>query len=153
MPADYHEHSPPPAPPSKVPSWMLLGFIIGATFVFLLRRDYIRPVPPPVALADTSGPSSTTIQAVERKPDASLATIEAVWAVWGEHAIWEGETTQVAMWNVDKGGFSEFFEVVRYGDHVYFRSLTRLTRPVIDRGLGIQCPLQFTAPAPVNSRR
>ncbi|MBP7142605.1 MAG: hypothetical protein KBA71_11910 [Opitutaceae bacterium] len=153
MPAEPQEHSPPPAPPSKVPSWILLGFVIGATFVFLLRRDYIRPVPPPVAHAETPVPALAALQAVEHKPDASLATIEAVWAVWGEHAIWEGETAQVALWDVDKGGFSEFFEVVRYGDHVYFRSLTRLTRPVIDRGLGIQCPLQFTAPAPVNPRR
>ncbi len=132
---------------------MLLGFVIGATFVFLLRRDYIRPVPPPPAHAAAPAPALLAVEASERKTDAPVATIEAVWAVWGGHAIWEGETTQVALWNVDKGGFSEFFEVVRYGDHVYFRTLTRLTRPVIDRGLGIECPLQFTSPSPAKARR
>jgi len=152
MSAVIPDNAPPPAPPSKVPSWVLLGFVIGAVFVFLLRRDYIRPGAPPVPVAGPPPPPAV-VQAVARKPEASLATIEAVWDAWGGNAIWEGDTTQVAMWNVDQGGFSEFFEVVRHGDHVYFRSLTRLTRPVVDRGLGIQCPLQFTAPAAAATRR
>ncbi len=152
MATDYSNSPSLRAQPSKVPSWILLGFIIGGLFVLLLRREYIRSEAPVPAAAGPV-PAPPAMQVVERKPESPLATIEAVWASWGHHAIWEGETTQVALWNVEQGRFSDFFEVVRFGDHVYFRGLTRLTRPVVDRGLGMQCPLQFTAPAGVSTRR
>lgn len=153
MASEYSDSPSLRAQPSKVPSWILLGFIIGGVFVLLLRREYIRSDPPAMAETVRPVPAAPALQAVERKPESSLATIEAVWESWGHHAIWEGETTQVALWNVERASFSDFFEVVRFGDHVYFRGLTRLTRPVVDRGLGIQCPLQFTAPAAVSIRR
>ncbi len=153
MASEYSDSPPLRAQPSKVPSWILLGFIIGGVFVFLLRREYIRSEAPPASAALHPAPVPAAPPPAGRKPGSPLMTIEAVWESWGHYAIWEGETTQVALWDVDQAKFSDFFEVVRFGDHVYFRSLTRLTRPVVDRGLGIQCPLQFTAPATVGTRR
>lgn len=141
---------------SKVPSWIMLGFVVGGLFVLLLRREYIsREVAEPVSIvtsADALKPQVRQKSLTELKGMPSLTAIENVWAVWGHHAIWEDDITEVALWNTEYGEFSDFFEVVRRGDHVFFRSIPRLTRPTVDRGLGKHSPLQFTQP-PVEAKR
>jgi hypothetical protein len=146
MAADDTDAAPRAARPSAVPSWILLGFAIGALFVLLLRREYLRvlipaALPPPAV----SEPTPETLTARHAEP--SLSAIEALWEVWGEHAVWEGDVTEVALWNTRTLSFADCFEVARRGDRVYFRVIPRLTRPVIDRGLGAGAPVQFTSPA------
>jgi len=142
---------------SKVPSWILLGFAIGGLFVFLLRREYVdSETQPPATTVGTAEPVAvvaTASSVTERKGEPSLSSIEAVWAVWGIHAIWDGDLTQVALWNTAIAEFSDCFEVTRRSDQVYFRSIAHLSHPVIDRGLGKHSPLQFTSPAPAAPRR
>ena len=142
---------------SKVPSWILLGFLIGAAFVFLLRREYIfggdpapttfvEPIPPPAPAA-----SPTSLTALEGEP--SLSAIEAIWMAWGEHAVWIGELSEVAMWNTQNLAFSDYVEVTRRGESYFFRSIPKLTRPIVDRGLGIRAPIQFTGPPKATAGR
>jgi len=141
---------------SKVPSWILLGFLIGAAFVFLLRREYLFDgdgaapalVEPQPAVASLP-PTSLTV----RKGDPSLSAIEAIWTAWGEHAVWIGELSEVALWNTQNLAFSDYVEVTRRGDFYFFRSIPKLTRPIVDRGLGIKAPVQFTGPPPAASLR
>jgi hypothetical protein len=134
-----------------VPSWILLGFAIGALFVLLLRREYLRGLVPaessPVAVSE---PTPETLTA--RPADPSLSAVEALWDVWGEHAVWDGDVTEIALWNTRTQTFADCFEVVRRGERVYFRVIPRLTRPVLDRGLGAGAPVQFTAPAARSKR-
>ncbi|MBL9201556.1 MAG: hypothetical protein JNL39_13690 [Opitutaceae bacterium] len=74
-----------------------------------------------------------------------LTTVEAVFAAWGEHAVWSGDTTEIVLWNEQSRAFDLPYEVRRRGDTLYFRSLTSLTRRVINRGKPMpECPLQFT---------
>ena len=141
---------------SQAPSWILLGFVIGAVFVFLLRRQYIVEealLAPPVveapANAASEGLASPT---AARAGESTAVAFDAVWRAWGHHAVWVDDTTQVALWNAKSGDYSDAFEVVRKGDEFYFRPLPALTRPMVDRGLGVGAPLQFTGP-PVVSRR
>ncbi len=73
-----------------------------------------------------------------------VTDIEAVFAEWGHFAVWENDLTEVALWDVDKKSYSICYEVLRSGDAFYFRSIPRLTRPVLNHGLHGAMPLQFT---------
>lgn len=125
---------------SKTPSWIMLGFLLGAVFVAAL---------PP--LRKKPAPEMPTFRAVEpAKPSAPrdpgpLTTIEDVFATWGKHAVWSDDVTEVALWSVQEKAFADFYEVRRVGDVYYFRTIPRLTRRIIARGKPIpESPLQFT---------
>ena len=125
---------------SKTPSWVMLGFGLGALFVYaLMRRD------------ESTAPSTVSVRIVEApKPAAPrspplLTEIEAVFDVWSEHAIWFGDTTEVAYWNRQERRFSDFYEVRRIAGTHYFRSIPELTRRIIRHGKERpDSPLQFT---------
>ena len=51
----------------------------------------------------------------------------------------------MALWTSDTKEYSDYFEVLRYADRNYFRSIPTLTRRIITRGPALpNCPLQFT---------
>lgn len=140
---------------SKVPSWIMLGFLIGGLFVFLLRREYLArtPVEPPLSSQSVEGvvvPKEPSL--TEMKGFPSLVAIENVWDEWGSHAIWADGTTEFALWNTRTEGFTDFFEAVAQEGQVYFRSIPKLTRPIADRGLGKESPLLFTTPVVAQKR-
>jgi hypothetical protein len=124
----------PPSVPrlSKTPSWVTLGFILGALFVWALPR-----------VEDAASPPARPPIAVRlERPQAT--EIEAVFAEWGHFAVWDNDLTEVALWDVDKRSYSICYEVLRNGESLYFRSIPRLTRPVLTHGLHGTMPLQFT---------
>src|SRR6185295_16408991 len=118
---------------SKTPSWVMLGFVLGAIFVWALpqveKTVTSSAVPPPVS-----------VQLLRPK----VTEIEAVFAEWGHDAVWDNDVTEVALWDVDKRTYSICYEVLRSGDKFYFRSIPHLTRPVLTHGLRGPAPLQFT---------
>jgi hypothetical protein len=125
---------PTPSPRlSKTPSWVTLGFVLGALFVWALPR-------PEKPAAEPAISRSLTVQLQRPK----LTEIEAVFAEWGHLAVWDYDLTEVAMWDVDKQSFSICYEVLRDGDKLFFRSIPHLTRPVLTHGLHGPMPLQFT---------
>ena len=73
-----------------------------------------------------------------------LLEIEAVFAEWGRFAIWSNETTEVALWDTEKSSYTIFYEVLRSGESYYFRSIPKLTRPILTHGAQVKSPLQFT---------
>jgi hypothetical protein len=132
-----NDETPRPPKPSLAPSWVMLGFLLGAATVWLMQRGK-EPVAPAV-------PLSVAARAV--KVEASpVTTIEAVFAAWGQHAVWDKNLTEVAMWRAETGAFSEFYEVRKEDDAFYFRSIPKLTRRIIRRGTPLpdNAPLQFT---------
>lgn len=170
--------SPPPSSElSKVPSWILLGFVLGALFVFLLRKKpdalalsgeggaaasvpelarYEKPEREVVASArlSMSGagaedrlPSPTVAPAAATPHRLDYGAIEALWVRYERHAVWDDQLTEVAFWNPSTQSYSDCFEVLRQGESVFFRPIPRLTRPVVERGLGSGSPIQFTGPA------
>ena len=125
---------------SKTPSWVMLGFLLGAVFVAALPPLRKKPAPETVAF-----------RAVEpQKPvgpqePARLTTIEDVFATFGTEAVWSDDLTEVALWNVNEKAFTDFYEVKRAGGTYYFRTIPRLTRRIIERGKPKpESPLQFT---------
>jgi hypothetical protein len=129
---------PVPGKPSQVPSWVMLGFILGALFVLALpRRSPVEPESRTVREVPPAKPAT----AVETP---QITTIEAVFASWDKYAMWSNDTTEVALWNSDTKGFSDCYEVLRVGDAYYFRSIPRLTRPILAHGMAEGSPLEFT---------
>ena len=118
---------------SKTPSWVMLGFVLGALFVWALPRVE------QTVLASAAGPITTV--KLERP---ATTEIEAVFAEWGRDAVWDNDLTEVALWDVEKRTYSICYEVLRSGEALYFRSIPRLTRPVLTHGLHGSAPLLFT---------
>jgi hypothetical protein len=132
---------PAPEKPSQVPSWVTLGFVLGALFVVALpRRAGVEPGPRPEASEPAPKPAPP-------REAPRLTTIEAVFAAWGRYAVWSNGTTEVALWNSDTRSFSDCYEVAKVGDAYYFRSITSLTRPILTHGVDSDSPLQYTETA------
>jgi hypothetical protein len=128
---------------SKTPSWVMLGFVLGAACVLAWPRK------PELRLALTATPAPTP---VEKRPPPPLTVdralfFENVFAEWATHAAWENELTEVAFWNAETKSFSDRFEVFRSGERYYFRSISQFTRPLLTHGdIPGNSPLQFTEP-------
>jgi hypothetical protein len=116
----------------------MLGFLLGVLSVLAWPSRTPAPAPTPAPAAAVP----------EAKPEAaaprSLTTIEAVFAEWDGYATWDNDMTEVALWNSKTKDFSDCFEVLRSGSSYYFRSIPRLTRPVVTHGIKVNCPLEFT---------
>lgn len=130
--------SRPPSPKylSKTPSWVSLGFVLGALFVWALPAR--KPAAPDPAPAPVVKPVAVTT----KRP--TLTEIEAVFALYGGSAVWSNDITEVALWDTETESFSRCYEVTRAGEHFYFRSIDRLTRPVLTHGVKGDGPLVFT---------
>jgi hypothetical protein len=125
---------------SKTPSWIMLGFLLGAVFVAALPPFRKQPVPESAVFRAVEPPKPRA----PREPP-QLTTIEAVFASWGKYAVWSDDVTEVALWNDHDKDFSDYYEVRRFGDAYYFRTIPRLTRRIISRGKPIpESPLLFT---------
>ena len=132
--------SPSIAQLSKTPSWIMLGFILGAAFVAALP-PLRKPAAPPVIEPPVSLPAAP----LAPRTAPVLTTVEAVFAEWGRHAVWSDDFTEVAMWNSQERAFTDFYEVRRLAGALYFRSIPKLTRRIIARGKPMpEAPLQFT---------
>jgi len=130
-----------PSKMSKTPSWIMLGFLLGVLTVIALPP--LRKSPP----APRAEPPSVEFQEKSKGPvePPKPMTIEAVFAEWGQHAVWFDGTTEVALWNSQRQSYSDFFEVRRFGNSYYFRTLPELTRRIIKRGKPMpDSPLEFT---------
>jgi hypothetical protein len=126
---------------SKTPSWIMLGFLLGAAFVLALPPLRKRPLPVEPAALRAVEPAKPE----EPREPPQLTTIEAVFAEWGHHAVWSGDITEVALWNGRDKAFNQFYEVRRVRDVYFFRTIPKLTRRVIERGKPLpNSPLKFT---------
>jgi hypothetical protein len=119
--------------PSQIPSWVSLGFALGALFVMAL----------PKRAPEATAPAPEEPPVVKAAPQARISTIEAVFSDWGHLAQWTGSTTQVGLWDPGTRSYADFFEVLRVGDALYFRSIPSLTRPPLRLGIPPECPLEF----------
>jgi hypothetical protein len=130
------------AKPTQTPSWVMLGFVVGVLFMLALPRHAPAPAPAATAPARPSAPEPAAAP-------AQIATIDAVFGVWGKYAIWDSDTTEVALWNSGTGEFSDCYEVLRVGDTNFFRPIPRLTRPVLHHGVpdAQNAPLEYTETA------
>lgn len=136
---DEAEPNPSPSQLSKTPSWIMLGFLLGAAFVWLMPRPGPEIIEVPVK--DETPPP---LVATRTMPDFS--ELEAVFSEWQQYAVWDNNRTEVALWDSEVGQYARFYEVLREGETFYFRSISTLTRPVLTHGVDVSAPLLFTEP-------
>jgi hypothetical protein len=129
---------PPREKPSQIPSWVTLGFVVGALFVLALPRH--APVAPPATPTVEEAPAPQAVPSAAPQ----VTTVEAVFAAWDQYAVWSNDTTEVALWNAGTKSFSECYEVLKTPNGYYFRSIPALTRPILSHGVAENSPLQFT---------
>jgi hypothetical protein len=126
---------------SQTPSWVMLGFVLGAVTVASLPPWRTEK---PAAKASAAEPAPAAARVAPQEPPR-ISTIEAVFDEWKAYAVWDYNTAEIALWNGETRAFSDYFEVLRYADRYYFRSLPVLSRRIITRGPALpNCPLQFT---------
>ena len=107
---DDERSEPAKEKPSQVPSWVTLGFMLGALFVLALpRRGARRAGTAPMESEPASKPPAP-------RAAPTITTIEAVFAAWEKYAVWSNGTTEVALWSPETKSFSEFYEVARVGE-------------------------------------
>ncbi len=127
---------------SKTPSWVMLGFVLGAVTVAALPPW--RKETPAVVKEPTVESAPSPARPSPQEPPR-ISTVEAVFDEWKAYAVWDYNTAEIALWNAETRAFSDYFEVLRYADRYYFRSIPVLTRRIITRGPALpNCPLQFT---------
>jgi hypothetical protein len=135
-------------PPSAVPSWIMLGFVMGVLVMLGWRRDQERgaePAPPAVVQVEPEPPNPATETNTLRVEDQpSLNIVEALFEQYRAYAFWEEDRTEIAVWNTRTLAFSDAFEVLRTDTGTYFKSIPALRRLPLE-GYGPQgCPLLFT---------
>jgi hypothetical protein len=144
------EETPAPAPqpsadkPSQTPSWAMVGFVLGALFVLALPHR--EPETPVQSVVLPPAPVEPPPRRIPLSPPR-ISTIEAVFEAYGQYAVWDHDTTEVALWNSESESFADCFEVLRTPEGYFFRSIPRLTRPVLTHGVKADAPLRFTETA------
>lgn len=146
MDDEFEEPRPPKREQlSKVPSWIMLGFALGVACVLVWpKAKQTPPVSKALPAFTNQRPAPAPPPTIER-----AKFFEAVFAEWSGRIggnIWENDLTEVAFLSADGKSFSEKFEVLRSGEHFYFRSIAEFTRPKLTHGVPDDSPLQFTEP-------
>ena len=114
---------------SAVPSWLMVGFVIGVVTMWLFRssppelQPELAPTPPTVAAVAAAEVVEPTTLA-----RSSVALAEALFETYRDWVFWNEDKTQIALWNSEAMAFSDHFEVIRTLEGDYFRSISEFTR-------------------------
>lgn len=175
------DDKPPREKASKIPSWIMLGFVLGALTLYTFNDYLLRQPDSPsktesatitTAAAPEASPASTTAPVSRAEPDTatqsspllsdkkdmSLYAMDIIFRKWEVNAQWEYNTTQVVFWNPADGKYSVPVEVTRYfasGDeYVYsYRLLEQRTRPLTRESARSEAPVLFTESEEGTARR
>lgn len=124
---------------SDVPFVLTAGFAVGLGLGWLMFHPAPVKAPPPSPV----GPKPE-VHSDLRKDAGTLTDVERIFQRWGGYAVWENDTTEIALWSMQNQRHDDYYEVRRIGGEFYFRTLARLTRPVIDHGERARRPVAFT---------
>lgn len=129
----------------NTPFILTLGFAAGlAAGAFLFREEVATATKPAPNSQPHPHPQSEPIETV--RDAGTLAALEQTFQRWGGYAVWENDVTEIAAWDPRKRRHSDFIEIRRANGKFYFRTIHRLTRPLIDHGRKLALPIAFTEP-------
>ena len=146
-----------PEKPSQVPSWIMVGFVIGVLTMWAFQSGSKSGESPP---ENSTEPSPTALELTADEPNPttiegrpSLEVVEALFEEFSAYAFWSDERTEIAVWNGKTLSFSDYFEVLRGDQGWYFRSIPRFSRLPLE-GYGPEnSPILFTETAEQRMRR
>lgn len=134
----------------------MVGAVVGAILALAAKEQIDARNASRVALLTAAAVTPTptpTPRPPASKHHASLFEYEDIFQRWEEKAVWEHDLTQVAFWDPTTNKYTEYVEVLRNGDEFYFRSLPKLTWPLVDVGVAPDQPLLFAEPEPAHAAR
>lgn len=140
---------------SKTPSWIMLGVVIGAIVALaveenLENKERVRAAAAPKTV-ETKVETPAPPPKIDQYP--SLQTVEALFLDWKDNAIWRHDITEIAVWDQATNTYPYFYEILRNGEEYYFRSLPKLTRPLMDIAGGYPAPIRFTETEEMRAER
>ena len=127
-----------------MPYVLTAGFLLGIGFGWLFFRPSPHTATEPAAVVATEAKPATKPVASARPAAGSLVEVERFFLHWGGYAVWENDVTEIALWNEASQRYDRFYEIVRTGGQFYFRTLSRLRRPLRDHGARCHSPIWFT---------
>jgi hypothetical protein len=137
--------------PSPVPSWVMLGFIIGVLTMWAFQSGQSSHVEVDREPVSEIGEGATGEAEVEgesnplaREDQPSIELVAAVFDQLSEYAFWAEGRTEIAMWNGKTLSFSDHFEVLRVSDRTFFRPITGFTRLPLEGYGPDDSPILFT---------
>lgn len=131
--------------------WLTLGFAAGLAFGWFAFRDAKSPAAQRPAAAKAAKPPEPASEEIPVNA-GTLRAVEQTFERWGGYAVWENDTTEIAVWDPRRKKHSDTYEVRRHEGRFYFRALRALTRPLIDHGVSATMPVQFTEPPEARAR-
>lgn len=140
---------------SKTPSWIMLGFVIGCVVMWTIRKETLYADKEEIlakAQYEAAHPKPTPTPPPPQTR-MSLSDMEAIFEEWQGSAVWQFDTTEVVFWNRESNQFIECVQVLKNGDDLFFRTIPKLTRPLIDDGVPKNAPIRFTEPEDVHAER
>ncbi|MEO6568128.1 MAG: hypothetical protein ABIO94_05145 [Opitutaceae bacterium] len=139
---DEFDETPPASrpKPSKIPSWIMLGFLLGAAFVWALPRP--RPT------RSVIPPATPLISAVAMATHPRLSDVEASFDMWSRYALWADDVTYVGLWDPETLTYRDCFQVLRRSDELFFRSVPRPRNLRARSDVPKDSPLEFFNPMP-----
>ncbi len=150
--------SAPASKPSQVPSWIMVGFVVGALAMWLFEsgekasesETVVEAVAPAPAEPTTAEPLDNPLN-MGGKP--SIEVVQDLFAGLRDWAFWTDDRTEFAVWNSTTLSFSDHFEVIRGPDADYFRAIPAFSRLPLN-GYGPEnSPILFTETAEQRAKR
>lgn len=132
-------------PASLTPLWLTLGFAGGLAFGWAALRDASASRAAAAPVIEKSTPVEPD-RAANPVNAGTLRAVEQMFERWGGYAVWENDVTEIAAWDARRKRHADFYAVLRHDGRFYFRSLTVLSRPLIDHGVSTTMPIAFTEP-------
>lgn len=127
---------------NSFPLWLTLGFAMGLGFGWVAFKSDAAKAP--LAAEQAKAVEKPAVAAETSHDAGTLAGAEQTFQRWGGYAVWEDDATEIAVWNPRRKRFGDFYEVRRVHGQFYFRTIPRLSRPIIDHGLRGRLPIVFT---------
>lgn len=152
------DYDAPPKKPSHVPSWVMLGFVLGALTVWSLLDTSPRATvatdesgAPPAATTTRDDPTAENPLARPDRP--SIEIVEALLELYRPFVFWDRGLTQIAVWNGRTAAYTDYFEVISTETGTYFRSLEALTWWPIENYGPEESPIRFCETNEMRLRR
>jgi hypothetical protein len=146
--------------PSQIPSWIMVGFVIGALTMWAFQSGGSVELGEEVERVEAEIPEVEEPEVLEggsnpmaREDQPSIEVVAALFDQFREYAFWSNGRTEIGVWNGKTLSFSDRFEVLEQGGQMYFRPISNLSRLPLE-GYGPDAsPLMFTETAEQRATR
>ena len=149
--------SPTHNKPSQIPSWVMVGFVLGVLTMWGFQSDApaeaTATVVKPAEVADDLASAAPTENPLMQDGKPSIEVVQRLFEGLREWAFWTDDRTEIAVWNATTLGFTDHFEIIRGDEADYFRAIPGFSRLPLE-GYGPEhSPILFTETAEQRAKR